>query len=455
MNYIRMLCDLAAMKKNTILQNEEIQAMQNYKLRKMLHYAWENSEFYRKTFETAGITQDQLDTLPLSAFPTIDKKIVMENFDELVTISDITQERLREFDGANQEDKEDSLKGYHIVHSSGSTEKPSYFLYDEMAWYQMLLGIIRAALWDMNMVQILKLLIKRPKVIYIAATDGNYGGAMAVGDGIEGVGAKKMYLDIKTPLSEWIESIRKFKPNIIIGYPSAIKILADLVEEGKLSLSVVRVISCGEPLAAGLRTFLEKTFRCPVVNIYGASESLALGVETGKEEGIILFDDLNIIEVENGEMFLTSLYNFEQPLIRYKISDRLVLKEPMEKSPFARAEIVLGRNEDLLWFEDVNGNRDFLHPLSIEGFCVEGLKDYQFKQVSKDSFVMLAEIVADEKELAIALELNDLLKQILEEKNLSYVTFKVEFVKEILPCSKTGKKPLVVVKKTFERTKAV
>lgn len=75
------------------------------------------------------------------------------------------------------------------MHSSGSTGKPGYFLYDEAAWHTMLLGIIRGALWNMSMPQILKLLAGKPRIIYIAATDGRYGGAMAVGDGIDGVGA--------------------------------------------------------------------------------------------------------------------------------------------------------------------------------------------------------------------------------------------------------------------------
>ncbi len=57
---------------------------------------------------------------------------------------------------------------------------------------------------------------------------------------------------------------------------------------------------------------------------------------------MLLFDDLNIIEVENGVMYLTSLYNFAQPLIRYRLSDHLVLKEPMPGSPFSRVEILLG-----------------------------------------------------------------------------------------------------------------
>lgn len=276
-----------------------------------------------------------------------------------------------------------------------------------------------------------------------------------MGDGIDGVGASQMYLDIKTPLTEWIESIRKFKPNIIIGYPSAIKILAELTERGDVSVHISRVISCGEPLSPGLRVYLEKAFNCAVVNIYGASESLALGVETGQEDGMLLFDDLNVIEVENGVMYLTSLYNFAQPLIRYRLSDHLVLKLPADNSPFTRVEILLGRNEDLLWFEDGSGHRDFLHPLAVEGFCLEGLMDYQFRQIAPDAFEMLAEVSDESKEPLIQSEMLQQMKKILQEKNLNYVQFYINFVKAILPNPKTGKKPLIVTDNASKMEEAV
>lgn len=306
----------------------------------------------------------------------------------------------------------------------------------------MLLGIIRAALWGMSMREIVKLLKNGPRIAYIAATDGRYGGAMAVGDGIDGVGASQIHLDIKQPLEQWVEQLKKFQPNIIIGYPSAIKILAELVEQGQVELSVSRVISCGEPLGAGLRTYLEAIFAASVINTYGASESLALGVDS--ESGMLLFDDLNVIEVENGEMYLTSLYNFAQPLIRYKLSDSLTLAEPAKGSPFTRATGLLGRSEDILWFEDSLGHRDFLHPLAIEGFCVEGLRDYQFRQTGKDSFVMLAEKTSGGMETVIQAEIIAQMRVILEEKGLGYVRFNLEFVREILPDPATGKKRLIV-----------
>lgn len=149
---------------------------------------------------------------------------------------------------------------YHVVHSSGSTGVPRFFVYDTSAWDNMLLGIIRGALWDMTMPQILKLLSGGLQILYIAATDGRYGGAMAVGDGTRGVGAEQRFLDGKTPLSEWVQTIREFQPDIIIGYPSAVKILGEMVESSQGSVNACRIISCGEPLVPGLRFISHKFF---------------------------------------------------------------------------------------------------------------------------------------------------------------------------------------------------
>lgn len=445
MNHLKILMDLYRLKKNVKLNVKKMRSLQDEKLRRLLNFAWEHSVYYRTAFENAGITKEQLDTLPLSCFPAIHKQALLEHFDELVTVPDLKQEDLRKFDAEEAADRKPYQGKYHVVHSSGSTGKPGYFVYDEDAWSQMLLGIIRAALWDMSMPRILRLLMKRPKIVYIAATDGRYGGAMAVGDGTCGVGAEQMYLDIKTPVAQWIRQIREFRPNIVIGYPSAIKILAQLMEKGDVAIDIQRVISCGEPLGETLRKYLEKVFQTPIVNIYGASESLALGVETDSEKGMVLFDDLNLIEVENGEMYLTCLYNYAQPLIRYRLLDRLTLEAAREgEPPFTRAVGLLGRNDDVLWFENRTGEREFLHPLAIEGFCIEGLKDYQFRQTTKDTFEMYAETGSGVSREQIRQEMLLRMRKILAEKRLDYVQFYVNFVEEILPDIRTGKKPLIL-----------
>lgn len=177
MNYIKTLWDLYRLKSNVKRDKEEVKGLQNQRLRKLLHHAWEHSTYYRRTFERAGIEEKDLDTLPLSCFPSIDKKTLLEYFNELVTVSGLTQEGIRAFDEDDPVNRKPYLGKYHVVHSSGSTGKPGYFVYDEAAWSEMLLGIIRAALWNMTMGEIVKLLLQRPRIVYIAATDGQIGRA--------------------------------------------------------------------------------------------------------------------------------------------------------------------------------------------------------------------------------------------------------------------------------------
>ena len=446
MNTWKVLLELYKMKKQSFMGKKELSAFQEHKLRKLLHLAWEKSDYYRYIYEKAGIKEKQLDTLPLSAFPAIEKKELLEHFDELVTVNDLKQNEIREYDENEQVNRLPYKTKYHIIHSSGSTGKPGYFVYGEKAWNIMLLGIIRAALWDMSMPQILKLLWKHPRIAYIAATDGRYAGAMAVGDGIEDLSASQMCFDINEPTEDWIKKWNQFKPNIVIGYPSAIKIMAQLSEQGKISSNIERVITCGEPLGHYMRHYLENVWNTQVVNFYGASESLALGVETDPNEGMYLFDDLNIIEIENGQMYLTCLYNEIQPLIRYHITDSITLKTEIDggRYSFSRAAGILGRNEDILWFETDNGRKEFLHPLAIEGFCVEGLKDYQFQKTGRDSFDMYVETEKDAHVVEISNEIIRQLTQILRSKKMDFVKFHINFTRKILPDAKTGKKALVL-----------
>jgi len=450
-NISKTLWALCQMKRNEKLSPAKLRALQQRRLRRLLHYAWEHSPYYREAFEKAGMTEKELDTVPLSALPPLDKSDLLEHFNRLVTAPDLEQGKLRRFDAMETADRRPFLGKYHLVHSSGSTGEPGYFVYDETAWDTMLLGILRGALWGMSMPQILRLLAGRPRILYIAATDGRYGGAMAVGDGVDGVGASQMYLDIKTPLSRWVQQVKEYRPNFIIGYPSAIKILAELAQWGEISLEVLRVVSCGEPLGAGLRKFLEDTLHTEVINFYGASESLALGVEGDPAEGMLLFDDLNIIEQGPDGLYLTCLYNFVQPLIRYRLTDRITIEEASGLWPFSRAVGLLGRNEDVLWFEDGEGRREFLHPLAIEGFCIPGLLDYQFRQTGRDSFEILAEAASASAYENIERELRRQLGSILLEKGLSYLTFSIRFVEEIRPDPATGKKRLVLTLPQGER----
>lgn len=447
-----LLWQLGKAKRNARLLRAEIERLQQKKLLCLLRYAYHHSSYYHDSFTKAGITEANLDRVPLSAFPTVDKRILLDRFSDIITVQGLTQKDLQEFDEATGTGRKPFMGKYHVVHSSGSTGKPGYFIYDNDAWNTMLIGIIRAALWDLSLPQIVRLLAGVPHILYIAATDGHYGGAMAVGDGIDGVGAKQLHLDIKTPLAEWIAKVKEFSPDIVIGYPSAIKILGELIEAGKVQTNISRIISCGEPLGSHMRQYFEKVFvHAKILNFYGASESLALGVEEDSESGMILFDDMNIIEVQNGHMYLTSLYNFAQPLIRYRLTDDITLQKT---EGLTRAIGLIGRSEDVLWFEHPDGKRDFLHPLAVEGICVEGLRDYQFYKTGDSSFEMIAEF-SEQTDIAKAKQqIQKELNEVLLEKQLGFVTYEIIQTKQVVPDPVTGKKRLILPEQGKERGSA-
>ena len=95
MNYFNLLWNLYQLKRNTGMTREQLITLQEKKLRELLVYAYDNSTYYHRVFEEAGITRKQIPLMPLSAFPVLDKQLLMEHFNELVTVSDLKQEDLR------------------------------------------------------------------------------------------------------------------------------------------------------------------------------------------------------------------------------------------------------------------------------------------------------------------------------------------------------------------------
>lgn len=447
MSYASLMWDFLAFRRAAESSRAKIDAVREKRLRALLAHAHDRSRYYRELYGGAGISRGDLATAPLAALPATDKAAIMERFDDAVCAPGVTRDALISFDQGEADLGAVFGGAYHVVHSSGSTGKPGYFLYDERAWRQVILGIIRGALWGMTAVEVFKLMASRPRVLYVAATDGRYGGVMAVGDGVASLKMEQRSLDINTPLSAWRETVREFDPSVVIGYPSAIKILAELLESGGADAAIRLVVSCGEPLGAGLRAFFESVFGASVVNFYGASESLALGVETDPAEGMVLFDDLNWIEASPDGMYLTSLCNFAQPLIRYRLSDELVVRGTPARSrcAFSRVESVRGRSEDLLWFDDGRGGREFLHPLAVEGFNVEGLRDYQFRKVGDDAFEMTAEVPDHARRASVRDEMLRQMRPILQANGLARIGFDVRFPDGIAPDPRTGKKRLIVL----------
>ena len=440
MTFAQVALRLTAAKAVARLPRKTVLDLQQRRLRKMLRFAFEHSRYYRASFTAAGINEKNIDSCPIERFPTIDKQVLIDRFADIITVKGITQDKMRRFD--TQKNAGKNLGGkYHIVHSSGSTGKPAYFLYDDKAWDTMLIGIIRAALWNMSMPKIMHFKQSKPKILYIAAADGRYGGAMAVGDGLDDLGFEKLVLDVQIPTDELIKRLSHFKPDVIIGYPTAIKILSQI---NILRLSPKRVITCGEPLGKDLRKLLCRHFGCEIINFYGASESIAIGVGDDRSDGIYLFDDLNYIELTDDGIYLTCLYNYVQPLIRYRIGDIVSPRCSDRRYAFSKIGNISGRSEDVMWFNNALGRKEFLHPLSVEGLCIDGLIDYQFILTSETHFELHIQTSGHKD---INEQLKTYLGRILASNGLENVSFDIKQVNTIGADKQTGKKRLIVDKR--------
>lgn len=450
-----MIYNALILYRNYSRRHEDILKMREKKFRKLLKYSYKHSKFYHEYYSDHGIKEDDINEIPIEKLPHIDKNIYTENFDDIVIDKRLNIKDLKEFINNNSNYDEKYLGMYNILHSSGSTGTPSLFVYDRRAWDYVLAAALRACKGEIRIRDVISKIglkkfltkgFKNINVLYIAATDGRFAGVMAASSGISGFGLNSMLLNINIPLNQWYDKVIEYKPMIIIGYPSAIKILCDILREKNTSFDVIRVVSCGEPLTRELRNYLEMTFNTDIVDLYGSSESLIIGLGRKDYDGLYMFDDINYVEAMGDNIYLTPLYNYTVPLIRYKLTDMAIRKErnSNEYLPFTKIETIVGRNEDIMWFVNDNGEKDFLHPLIIDGIDVNGIIKYQFVQHSQKDFDINIEVGDNTNFNDVSNQFNEKFTEILKEKNLGWVKYKINRVDNIPIDPNNGKCKLVI-----------
>jgi phenylacetate-CoA ligase len=167
-------------------------------------------------------------------------------------------------------------------------------------------------------------------------------------------------------LPVFIERIRKHKPAEILGYTSAITVLARfLVEHEITDINPKVVFTNSEPLREWQRTIMEKAFQCPVREWYSTIEHLFFAFQCS-EGNYHFMPGLGIVEIltdgkpakegEPGEVYGTTLLKYSSPYIRYKILDSVVPGGDSCKCglhlPYLTT--ILGRIDDLIATPDGN-----------------------------------------------------------------------------------------------------
>ncbi len=205
------------------------------------------------------------------------------------------------------------------------------------------------------------------------------------------------YLDDQN-IIKYHSFIEKFKPKIIVGYPSALYKIAQILAERKLTFThqVNGIVSAGETLHDFQRESIEKVFNTKIFNRYGCREVGHIANECKIHEGLHYNSDHLIIELldkngnsckpgEIGEIVITDLDNHVFPLIRYKIGD---MGEYLDYKQFCDCGSTLpliknirGRSFEII--EGLNGNR-------VSGTFWTLLMRYQIKGISQFQLIQLS-----------------------------------------------------------------
>lgn len=132
----------------------------------------------------------------------------------------------------------------------------------------------------------------------------------------------------------YLEAMARHRVRYLVGYPSAMAVLARLaLEQGLAAPRLDVAIANAEPLLEHQRRAVAAAFGCPVRDTYGTAELAAGASECGAGR-LHLWPEVGIVEVfaddadepvaagETGRLITTGLLNADMPLVRYEVGDR-------------------------------------------------------------------------------------------------------------------------------------
>jgi phenylacetate-CoA ligase len=427
------------MKINNNRSRKKILSLQEKKFRKILQFANNNSKFYYNLYRSKNIFEKDLKTIDIEKIPTVDKELLMNNLDDVLTVDDVSKKELLEFLDISKNPNELFKNKYHIIHTSGSSGKLGLFVYSQKDWDTFFPYITKV--FDFN--------FRKKKSAFLGAAGGHFTGASFsswMGKGITSLFGETLVLGVNEPLDEIIKRLNEFQPNIMGGYFNSLKILAELQNKEILKINPEILVNCGEGIISKDRRYIEEAFNVPMSNLYGFAEAVVVGAGKKEDDGIYLMDDISLIEIKEDHLLLTNFYNKTEPIIRYRIDDYVKLKENLNKKiPFTLIDNIVGRVEFVIWFENNKGEMDFIHPLVFTDFYVNGLDKLQLIINDKKSFDFLAVITPKNKEEVVK-NIKIKLDKLLAEKNFTNIRYEIKVVDDLKIDKKTGKFKLILKK---------
>jgi putative adenylate-forming enzyme len=323
----------------------------------------------------------QFATLPFGAWPVLDKRAWMRDFDAINTVG----ARLAEVaeiaeQSESTRDFSPTWRDLTIGLSTGTSGSRGLFLVsrrERLEWAGTLLGrLLRGGLFARERIA---LILRAGSTLY---------------DTVGALRLRFLYVDQRSPWPGIVEELTSFDPTVLVAPASVLRLLAD---DGRHALRPRRVISVAEVLDDLDRARIGAVFGVPVEQIYQATEGLlAVSCERGM---LHLNEPYVLVEPEWQDSshtrfvpIVTDLRRYTQPVIRYRLND--VLRVAPQGCACGRTALALeavdGRVDDVLWL-DGYGAPVAVFPDLLSRAIVNAsrtLDDYEVRAIARGHWIV-------------------------------------------------------------------
>ncbi len=352
-----------------LMSRAEIEALQLERLQKTVRHCM-NSPFYKKRFDSIGLTPDDIKSLDdLKKIPFTTKQDLRDTYP--FGIASVPLE-----------------KCVRLHSSSGTTGNPTVILHTQRDLDE----------WANAVARCLHMVGLRPTDVFQNSSGyGMFTGGLGFQYGAERLGMLTVPAAAGNTLRQ-LKFIKDFGTTALHAIPSyAARLYEVMVEQGidpRRDTKLKTLVIGAEPHSEEQRRRIEDMLGVKAYNSFGMSEMCGPGVafECKEQNGLHIWEDYYIVEIVNpdtlepvpegevGELVLTTINREGMPLLRYRTRDltRILPGECPCGRHHKRLDRMQGRSDDMIILKGVN-----IFPIQIEKILL------QFKELSTDYLITL------------------------------------------------------------------
>ncbi len=357
----------------------------NFAQRKaIVTYAYENTEFYRNRYDSAGFHPNQLQTEEdWNKVPVLTKEMVRANMDKMVV---------------GGLDGELAKKHGKLLYTGGSTGEPLPIMRD-MRYEQAGSTIWRSRGWWVGR--------ERGQITGAEPVLGQNEGIIWRMSGVNTKDAaelerekslyhpmRKYYLDAQqmddAAMNDFVTEMEEDGITFLRGYAGALVEFANYCLKNGKTIHPKAISVVSNPIDSIQRRIIKEAFDCPVFDVYGSKECQNMAHECRcSNHNLHVLNDLRHIDIldanlwpvageEEGTVYVTAFNNYIMPFIKYKLGDRThwVTEKCACGLPFPLIHRIRGRESDMI--HDKNGNPIYAPSSIIDSVAADFVSAYQF-----------------------------------------------------------------------------